>query len=104
MGNHLSGTTITLTMPLKEVKVFLLPASVVRNLLSILGHYLRTQGNRTTTHFMSWVGGNNAEGHDSTPSTTSIQLLVIPTKFSEIVITRGYQHGISLTGTVDCDY
>ena len=54
---------------------------------------------------MSWVGGELAfeEGHDTAQywSTPVFKCSGYTNpKFSEIVITRGYQHGISLTGTV----
>ena len=113
VGKTRSQTTITLTIPLKEVKG-VSPTSAAGE-ESIVNSYDVTKdsnGNiidaprvivlpRTS---MSWIGGELAfeEGYDSTPWNKPVLKCSGYTnpKFSEIVITRGYQHGISLTGTV----
>mgnify|MGYP001280348419 CR=1 FL=1 len=100
-----SGSTITLTMPLKEVKG-VSPTSVSGE-ESIVNSYDTTYEPKVIVlprTSMSWVGGELAfeEGHDSTPWSKPVFKCSGYTnpKFSEIVITRGYQHGIGLTGTV----
>ena len=100
-----SGSTITLTMPLKEVKG-VSPTSVSGE-ESIVNSYDTTYEPKVIVlprTSMSWVGGELAfeEGYDSNPWNKPVFKCSGYTKpkFSEIVITRGYQHGISLTGTV----
>tara|TARA_Y100000310_G_C20660484_1_gene804461 strand:- start:67 stop:2427 length:2361 start_codon:yes stop_codon:yes gene_type:complete len=106
-----SGSTITLTMPLKEVKG-VDPIYTDNNLYpgeeSIVDSYELSFEPKVIVlprTSMSWVGGELAfaEGHDSTdPWSKPVFKCSGYTnpKFSKIVITRGYQHGISLTGTV----
>ena len=102
-----SGQTITLTMPLKEVKG-VSPTSVSGSEESIVNSYDTTYEPKVIVlprTSMSWVGGELAfeEGHDTAPywSTPVFKCSGYTNpKFSEIVITRGYQIGISLTGTV----
>lgn len=103
-----SGSTITLTMPLKEVKGVSPISTDVPVEETIVNSYDTTYEPKVIVlprTSMSWVGGELAfeEGHDTAPywSTPVFKCSGYTNpKFSEIVITRGYQHGISLTGTV----
>ena len=100
-----SGQTITLTMPLKEVKGVDPTSSGGEE--NIVDSYDTTYEPKVIVlprTSMSWVGGELAfeDGYDSNPWNKPVFNCSGYTnpKFSEIVITRGYQHGISLTGTV----
>ena len=107
MGNRKirNWSTITLTMPLKEVKGVDPTSSGGEE--NIVDSYDTTYEPKVIVlprTSMSWVGGelNFEDGYDSSPWNKPVFNCSGYTnpKFSEIVITRGYQHGISLTGTV----
>ena len=100
-----SGSTITLTMPLKEVKgVDPVSASGEE---SIINSYDLTYEPKVIVLpriSMSWIGGEVAfeDNHDNDGWKQPVFRCSGYTnpKLSEIVITRGYQSGINLTGTV----
>ena len=98
-------------MPLKEVKG-VSPTSVSGSEESIVDSYDTTYEPKVIVlprTSMSWVGGEQAfeEGHDTAPywSTPVFKCSGYTNpKFSEIVITRGYQHWYQFDRNCSCDY
>ena len=105
-----AGSTITLTMPLKEVKG-VDPVNTDNSLYpgdeSIVDSYDTAYDPKVIVLpriSMSWIGGEVAfeDNHDNDGWSKPVFTCSGYTnpKLSEIVITRGYQSGINLTGTV----